>query len=705
MLYNFSSFEGMNVFDFSIADETKNIILIGGKNGAGKTSLFMAIKIALYGPLAFGYVSNNSHYTAKIKECINSRAFQSKYVEAEIQISFSLMVEREIKEYTITREWNYSSQKLLEKFEIRTKEKVLDEEEKVYFQNYLMNLMPPDLFEFFFFDGEEVGSVFSSSAYNTYVRNAIYTLCGLDVYEIIRKYTRGFAGKASNEEEEVLLTDYDALKEAVETCEAKKIELDDKLEALKSSINNIDTQLYDLAAVFKNAGGITKDEKEVLGRDYAAAEKIKAESTAKIKLFVEGVMPFFIVKGFIPDMLRQLDQEEQEEIFSYIRRKIDVKDIRNAISASVSEDILNQIIDIIIERFRPAKYETATTQIFNLSKEERSRIDAMVASIEGFDIQEMVRTIENKRKASERTIEINKIFKNAMDEDEAVRYTEQENSLLKERDLLRQELFNNESEIERNTETLADLTEQKDRLWLHIKENTQNKHIIELTKSLSDMMDSLLGEKTVEIRKQLERRIVENLNHIYRKNNLITHIEIDEKFQMNLYQDAVYTSGELANLIKNLGKSSFLSLIGLKGQQFLMDKYQVSSLVELQRQLFIYPEEEIQLYNKIDLNRLSRGERQIFILSLYWAIISMAEKDIPFVIDTPYARIDANHRREISEKFFPNISKQVIILSTDEEVNEEYYHILKPHVAREYLLTNDENQNRTFVREGYFFEA
>ena len=58
-------------------------------------------------------------------------------------------------------------------------------------------MIPPDLFEFFLFDGEEVGSIFSTSTYNSYVKNAIYTLCGLDIFEIIRKYTNGYAGKAS----------------------------------------------------------------------------------------------------------------------------------------------------------------------------------------------------------------------------------------------------------------------------------------------------------------------------------------------------------------------------------------------------------------------------------------------------------------------------------------------------------------------------
>lgn len=80
VLYNFNSFEGMNEFDFSSTCDQKNIVLIGGKNGAGKTSLFTAIKIALYGPLTYGYMGINPHYISKIKDCINSNAFQTDIV-------------------------------------------------------------------------------------------------------------------------------------------------------------------------------------------------------------------------------------------------------------------------------------------------------------------------------------------------------------------------------------------------------------------------------------------------------------------------------------------------------------------------------------------------------------------------------------------------------------------------------------------------
>ena len=138
----------------------------------------------------------------------------------------------------------------------------------------------------------------------------------------------------------------------------------------------------------------------------------------------------------------------------------------------------------------------------------------------------------------------------------------------------------------------------------------------------------------------------------------------------------------------------------------LCERYKVETVSQLQQALEQDEQKNAHdLFKRIDISRLSKGERQIFILSLYWAIIELSGKDIPFIIDTPYARIDANHRKEISEKFFPNISKQVVILSTDEEINEEYYEILKPYIAKEYLLINDEGQNRTTVEQHYFFEA
>lgn len=708
VLYNFNSYEGLNEFDFTSNDSDKNIILIGGKNGAGKTSLFTAIKIALYGPLAFGYVGVNSTYIAKIKDCINSKTFQKDVVKSYVQISVSLMVEREIKEYEITREWDYTKQKLEEDYYVISEGHRLDDQELSYFQNYLQGMIPPDLFEFFLFDGEEVGSVFSTSTYNTYVKNAVYTLCGLDIFEIIRKYTTGYAGKANRADEDEIHAKYEELRSNAEKMEADYAEVESKNVVNQEELEKVETELTEVETAFKNAGGITEVARQTLLKEFTEAEHIKTESLTKIKLFVEGLMPFFILKDFTGKISDQLDFEEKGEIFYYIQQKLKKQEIKETLNESqnISGETVDDLLEFILKKFKPKGFREGDQPVHDLSKEGIGRVNAMISSIDDFDVEAMIQLVENRKAAAEKTMEINRILKNAMTDEDAGKFSEKENALLKKKDEITSRIHESEMRLTNMKDELTIAIQQRDRAFQTIRDNAQNKHIFELSTGLSQMMRSMLSAKTESIKRNLEKLIVENLQHIYRKNNLITHIEIEDDFQFNLYQNVRYSNTELLHLIRNLGKDVFATEIGKQGMEILCKKYKVDSVQTLQQELASDEYKNTHnLYKRIDISRLSKGERQIFILSLYWAIIELSGQDIPFIIDTPYARIDANHRKEISEKFFPNISKQVVILSTDEEINEEYYEIIKPHIAKEYLLINDESQNRTTVEQHYFFEV
>ena len=124
-LCNFSSYEGENEFDFTVAGEN-SVVLIGGQNGAGKTSLFSAIKIALYGPLAFGYTGMNSYYVKRIKDQINTKAFQNDILFSYVSIDITVKREREIKLYSITRRWHTPDKKLEEEYTITENGHLLD---------------------------------------------------------------------------------------------------------------------------------------------------------------------------------------------------------------------------------------------------------------------------------------------------------------------------------------------------------------------------------------------------------------------------------------------------------------------------------------------------------------------------------------------------------------------------------------------------
>lgn len=705
-LYNFSSYEGNNEFDFEITDAGKNIVLIGGKNGAGKTSLFTAIKVALYGPLAYGYVGVNSHYISKIKDLINSKAFQQEIVESEVQITLQLKIERDIRNYVITRKWDYINQRLTEKHTVERDSKQLNDQELSYFENYLRGIIPPDLFEFFLFDGEEVGNIFSTSAYNTYVRNAVFTMCGMDVFEIIRKFTHGYVTRNNSIDDDEAYDTYESAKQQMELLEAEKKKLESKVNNLTKELEDIEVQLTELETVFKNAGGISRREKKQLEDEYNHAEKLKMETLTNIKIFVEGLMPFYILKDFANPIMAQLDFEEKGEIFYYVQSKLNRDSISELLKGDVSDAKVDQLMDRLLDTFRPKGFRDDMEMMFDLSKEEIGRVNGIVSSLDDFDVAAMVDMVNKRRAASERTSEINRILKNSMSEEEVNAFAQKENEILKKRDDLSNRLYDSQYRLEDIDKELHSQEQIRDKAMQILKSNAQNKHVYELSSGISSMMEQFLEEKTVSIRKKLEKAIVQKLKLIYRKNNLITHIEIGKNFDFNLYQDEKYNGKELLTLYRNLGSSEFTNLIGTKGEKRLIKMLNGTSINVLKNKSEVELDKEtIRLYKKIELGRLSKGERQIFILALYWAIIEISGQNIPFVIDTPYARIDANHRREISEKFFPNISDQVIILSTDEEINEEYYKIVKPYVSKEYLLINDENENRTTIENNYFFEV
>lgn len=701
-LYNFSSYEGNNELDFEVADKDKNIILIGGKNGAGKTSLFTAIKIALYGPLAYGYVGINPHYIAKVKDLINSKAFQQDKVEAEVQISLQLKIEREIRDYVITRRWSYTDKKLLEEYIVVKDGQILNEQELSYFDNYLKGVIPPDLFEFFLFDGEEVGNIFSTSAYNSYVKNAVFTLCGMDVFEVIRKYTKGYVSKNDIGNDDSVEM-YEVARAELEQLEESKSELLETIEGLNLDLEELEVQLTELQTLFKNAGGISKKEKTQLESEFNDAEKVKVETLTNIKMFVEGLMPFYILRDFTHKIEEQMDFEEKAEIFYYVQQKISKADIRSVLSEDISEEKIEHLTEFLLDKFRPKGFSDSSEMMFDLSKEDIGRVNGMISAIDNFDKGSMIETVKKRKEAAEVTANINKILKNAMSEDEANGFAERENDILKKKEILVARLHEAERMLESVEEELASKEVVKERLLQTIKNNAQSKHVYELSSGLSNVMEQLIESKTESIRSKLEKVTARNLKTIYRKNNLITHIEVGKNFEFNLYQDEEYRLKEIQTLLKNLGVQEFSSLIGLNGAEKLKKQLDITEIAEISE--LDSSEKTIKLYKKIELNRLSRGERQIFILALYWAIIEISGQNIPFVIDTPYARIDANHRKEISEKFFPNISEQVIILSTDEEINNEYYGIIKPFISKEYLLINDENENKTSVENHYFFEV
>jgi len=100
--------------------------------------------------------------------------------------------------------------------------------------------------------------------------------------------------------------------------------------------------------------------------------------------------------------------------------------------------------------------------------------------------------------------------------------------------------------------------------------------------------------------------------------------------------------------------------------------------------------------------KLSAAERQLLAVSVLWGLAKASERELPTIIDTPLGRLDSKHRATFVERYFPKAAKQVILLSTDEEVVGRYYEMLKPFIANEYVLNYDEGTQSSRIDAGYF---
>ena len=150
-------------------------------------------------------------------------------------------------------------------------------------------------------------------------------------------------------------------------------------------------------------------------------------------------------------------------------------------------------------------------------------------------------------------------------------------------------------------------------------------------------------------------------------------------------------------------KISLLENNVLKGLDILLHKKDFITKVVIDKDTFT-----VKLYNanddEITKDMLSKGELQIYATALVWGLAKTSGRPLPFMIDTPLARLDVDHRLSLVESFFPDTSQQTIILSTDSEIDSRYYEKLKPKISKSYTIDFDTTKGKTRIHDGYFFD-
>jgi DNA sulfur modification protein DndD len=107
---------------------------------------------------------------------------------------------------------------------------------------------------------------------------------------------------------------------------------------------------------------------------------------------------------------------------------------------------------------------------------------------------------------------------------------------------------------------------------------------------------------------------------------------------------------------------------------------------------------------EVSKNSLSAGEKQLMVIAILWALAICSKKRLPVIIDTPLSRLDSMHRTSLVTTYFPQASDQTIILSTDSEIDHNYYELMKDFVGDEFTLIYSEETRSTTILKGYFQE-
>ncbi|MCX7914096.1 MAG: DNA sulfur modification protein DndD [Thermodesulfovibrionales bacterium] len=721
-LCNFGSFEGEIQLDISISNPEKNVILIGGKNGAGKTTLFTAIKLGLYGPIALGYDTTSSSYYRRVKRLINKNSLSKKDVNTYVLLDFKLEEERELANYILTRQWRYEDQKLIESFGVERNGKILSEEEIESFENYIKSLIPPQLFDLFFFDGEKISDFFLEGNTSKNLKEALLLLCGYDTFDTMASNFKRILHKGNDElldDEEKKVSELLEEKEKIQ----KSVEFENtRLLQIDNEINNLDEKQQQLEKEFRNAGGLLAQEIAKLQNDILREEKFREEKNEWLKEFANDSLPFIIANNLVKEVKQQINKERGYQKYKTIKESLNNEFLKQVICEEISNaqiriidsnnqnyaetfsDILARHIDnkikpdFDVENFEPMHY---------LSHDEENDLLDIIRTIEGQSADQVKKCKEEISKSISKAQKLRKRLEASEKNNEVLlNYTNDLHQIKEQIGKLMLEKGKVEVYIDNLNKHLSDLEVKFKKAEESLKKARKDKSVFALCKSSHSLLMEFIPVLIEKKLDSVKEKFIFMFKQLIAKHDYIQGIDIDKDFNVTLYRQSLTSISMLDNMMAKIGVESFTNQMGDLCVKHLMNKLGISKKTELEKALSDCKENcIIELPVKVDINGFSKGEQQIYIMSLYWALVKMSNNNIPFVIDTPYARIDSAHRERITTKFFPSLSSQVLILSTDEEINNEYYTLIKPFISKEFLISYSDNDQCTNVEGKYFFEV
>lgn len=689
ILNNYRSYKGTNKVTFN--NDTKNVYLIAGYNGFGKTTFLTSLVWCFYGKLMVdvderyrreindvqGYKNYaklnlnkqsaqdilNLNITLEEKKYIQKNGYVGMYENlqektqyfVEISLTDVFIPSIPCRKISIKRTYDFLLEN--ETIEVLIDEQTNELAKEVGYDIFINDfILSKDIAKFFFFDAEKIVSLAETKGTEEKKRlsTAYSEVLGIKKYEDIKrnlenlriKFRKSNGLSISENKLEKMSADVESLKKDIESLETLREENELLLTQARQDKDNLQVLLIREG----NAMSIEELNKK---KELLNTLKTKIESLKNDLKDMLDLAPFAISGKLFYTLSKQIETEEK------IRKGLMDAD---AINAS-----LNKIYNTILEKLRKIE----------LSEDQSKKIKEILDN----SLSECETKVENERDKSENRIlldfnqiesrDFNALFDN-------IRYSF--NTTFKQ---LVRELKNTNIFMLKTQKAIS--SAEYDNKDIQIREIRDKKTLIE-----SNILDL---EK--EIRSISEKIGVKNKELIVKKKNLseilkTIKIEGNEKEKDKIAERLIREITSFLNKLKEKRKSSIE--IKLKtGIASLMHK---SDFIKDVKVDLMSDTIEINLLddkgNYIKKDKLSKGEQQLYATSILKALVDESGIDFPVFIDSPLQKFDSIHSKNIITKFYPNIAKQVVIFPLlGKELSYSEYELLYPYINKTYCIINN----------------
>ncbi len=653
VLHNVGIFLGRHQVDLSSSTPDKPVLLFGGLNGGGKTTFLEALQLGLYGKRVKTSRRNGQAYETYLEGMINSQTDPSE--GASIELAFIEHEDEGPVDYRLVRTWRLHTSRVREQVDVYVDGKP-DKGLADNWDEVVERFLPQKLCNLFFFDGEQIETLADPDQSHEILQTAISSLLGLELVDQLMVDLR--ATKRNKLKSDIIDTDKarlegleDQIQELYSQLEAKRAgrgELSQKLGQAKNKLERANLQ-YE-----RQGGDMLGQMKDLERQKYEADSAVRARQE-ELRTLASGPLPLMLVQSQLDQLKKTAEEEQMAKAYRVSQELIKSRDkeILDWLSNQGLDQPLKKLLTAMLKRKRTSAEKQADETIrIDLSERGLHQLDTLL----GHDLPEAGRLVD------ERITQLNDLYEQLAVLEQSLARVPEEASLTEvvtrlerakmEFAQLKQQVAAMDLEIAALESKRSDLERKRNQLETEIQLSSLKgefkERVLKTTDTITGTMEKFRHKVLERHLGRLEEFIYDSYKTLLRKQGLISEVRICPK--------------TLALTVHDLEKTP------------------------------------------IDPGRLSAGERQLLATSILWGLAKASGRALPVVIDTPLGRLDGSHRHRLVEHYFPNASHQVILLSTDEEIDKNYYQKLSPSIAAEYEIFFDESRGGSSIRSGYPFE-